>query len=92
MASGRAFDKPALYGIRVKGTVDPAWASYWFGGFVVTHLPNGVSLLTGQVDDQSALLGLLAQLCDLGLPLLSVTQSEYVGISEEDAQRGKDDG
>ena len=92
MASGRAVDKPALYEIRVKGTVDPVWASYWFGDLKVTHLPNGESLLTGQVNDQSALLGLLAQLRDLGLPLLSVTRSKHIEIPEEGTQRGKNDG
>ena len=92
LASGREFDKPALYEVRVKGTVDRAWASYWVGDLKVTHLPNDESLLTGQVDDQSALLGLLAQLRDLGLPLLSVTQTVPSKEPEEDTKHGKGDG
>lgn len=89
LAGGREFDKPAIYEVRVKGTVDPAWASYWFEGFVVRHLPNGESLLTGQVADQSALLGLLAQMRDLGLSLLSVRQTGHREMPEEDAQDGR---
>ena len=76
MANGREFDKPATYEVRVKGVMDAAWASYWFEGFVITPLPNGESLLTGQVADQSALLGLLAQIRDLGLPILSIRRTE----------------
>jgi hypothetical protein len=91
LASGRAFDKPAVYEVQVKGTVDPAWAHYWFAGFAVTHLPNGESLLTGQVSDQSALLGLLAQIRDLGLPLLSVRRIDHRRTAEEDTEHGKDD-
>jgi hypothetical protein len=91
LASSREFDKPALHEIRVKGTVDPAWASYWIGDLKVTHLPNGESLLTGQVDDQSALLGLLAQMRDLGLPLLSVTRTGDRSIAEENTDHGTDD-
>ena len=90
MAGGRQFDKPAIYEVRVKGIVDAAWAGYWFEGFVVTPLPNEESLLTGPVTDQSALLGLLARMRDLGLPLLSVRWTGHGQIVEEDVLHGKD--
>ena len=77
LAGGRAFDRPALYEVRVKGSIDQAWANYWFEGFAVTSLPNGESLLVGMVADQSALLGLLARMRDLGLPILSVRQKAH---------------
>ena len=89
LAGGRELDKPATYEVRVKGVVDAAWASYWFEGFTVTHLPCGESVLTGQVADQSALLGLLAQLRDLGLPILSVRRVVHGEDPEEDARDGK---
>jgi hypothetical protein len=92
LAGGREFDKPATYEVRVKGVVDAAWASYWFEGFRVTHLPHSESLLTGQVADQSALLGLLAQIRDLGLSILSVRRTRHRGIPEEGTRDGKDDG
>jgi hypothetical protein len=90
LADRQTFDKPAIYEIRVKGTVDAAWASYWFADFVIAHLPGGESLLRGQVADQSALLGLLAQMRDLGLPTLSVRRIGHRETTEEETQDGKD--
>jgi len=91
LAGGRAFDKPASYEVRVKGVIDAALASYWFEGFTVTQLPRGESVLTGQVADQSALLGLLAQMRDLGLPILSVRRVAHGEDKKQDARDGKDD-
>jgi hypothetical protein len=88
----RTFDGPAVYSVRVKGVVDAAWASYWFEGFHVTPLPNDETLLTGQVADQSALLGLLSRIQGLGLPLLSVKQMGHEDVLEEDPRYGKDTG
>jgi hypothetical protein len=92
LAGGREFDKPAIYEVCVKGAVDAAWASYWFEGFAVVRLPNDESLLMGQVADQSALLGLLARMRDLGLPLLSVRRVGHGEMPEEDVQDGEDNG
>jgi hypothetical protein len=92
LAGGRAFDEPATYEVHVKGVVDAARASYWFEGFAVRRLPHGESVLTGQVADQSALLGLLARMRDLGLPILSVRRVVNRERPEEETQDGKDDG
>lgn len=83
MANGRAFDKATVYEIKVKGTVDEKWSSYWFEGFTVTPQANGESLLRGQVADQAALLGLLARIHDLGLAILSVRRVEGAWRAEE---------
>jgi hypothetical protein len=91
LASGRAFDRPARYEVRVAGTIDPDLARYWFEGFTVRHLPDGESLLAGPVADQSALLGLLARMRDLGLPLLSVRRMGHTTMPKE-VRDGKDDG
>jgi hypothetical protein len=72
LAGGRECDQAAIYEVRIRGVIDAAWAGYWFEGFAVTPLPDEESLLRGEVVDQSALLGLLARIHDLGLPLLSV--------------------
>jgi hypothetical protein len=88
VAGGRAFDEPATYEVRVKGALEAAWAAYWFEGWTVAPLPGGQSALTGQVADQSALLGVLARLRDLGLPLVSV-QRRTGGVSgDKESQRG----
>ena len=69
---------PQLYEIRVKGHLDARWAIR-FGDMTLTLEENGNTLLRGYVVDQAALHGLLRQVRDLGMPLLSV-------ISVEDSQ------
>jgi hypothetical protein len=61
--------------IRVKGQIDTYWSS-WFEGLTIEHTPEGETLITGEVTDQSALYGLLARLRDLGLSLVSVDSVE----------------
>jgi hypothetical protein len=75
MTNGRAFSKPSLYHIRVKGILDEKWSD-WFGGFAITPQADDETLLAGPVADQAALHGLLAKIRDLGLPLLSVQRVE----------------
>lgn len=71
MTDGRAFDRRAVYRIRVHGSLDRGWSD-WFGGFTISSQNPGETLLVGAVQDQAALHGLLARIRDLGLPLLSV--------------------
>lgn len=61
------------YEIHVRGHLDLDWEE-WFAGLCFTHLPDGTTLLHGQVSDQPALLGLLLRINQLGLPLLRVEQ------------------
>ena len=61
------------YVITVQGHLDDQWAD-WFGDLAITHDENGVSILSGFVADQAALHGLLAQIRDLSLPLLSLNR------------------
>jgi hypothetical protein len=60
------------YRITVQGHLDEHWA-HWLGDVILTHHDNGTSTLTAPVSDQAALHGLLAQVRDLGVPLVSVT-------------------
>jgi hypothetical protein len=73
MTYGSEYDREATYRIRVRGTLDPEWAD-WFGGLEIVAQEGGESLLVGPVADQAALHGLLAQIRNLGLPLLSVVR------------------
>jgi hypothetical protein len=75
MTHGREFDRQGVYHIRVKGVLDKKWSD-WFHGLTVTPQANGETLLIGSVADQCALHGLLAKICDLGLPLLSLERVE----------------
>ena len=65
--------QPVVYRIRLKGQLGPQWAD-WFGGLTITLAEDGDTLLTGPVADQAALHGLLRQIRDLGMPLVSVNR------------------
>ncbi len=66
-------DEPGRYEIRIKGHLDDRWAA-WFEGLTITREANGQTLLRGSVVDQAALHGMLRNVRDLGLPLISVMQ------------------
>jgi hypothetical protein len=59
------------YEIRLKGHLDPRWAS-WFDGLSLSHERDGTTVIHGPVADQAALHGLLQKVRDIGLPLVSV--------------------
>jgi hypothetical protein len=80
--NGHEFDKPEVYQVRVKGSLDKEW-SEWFDGFTVTPNTSGETLLTGVVADQAALHGLLNKIRDLGLPLLSVKRAGSEALEEK---------
>ena len=65
--------QPEVYQIRIKGHLGREWTD-WFGGLSITLEDNGDTLLTGPLVDQAALHGLLRQVRDLGMPLLSVNR------------------
>jgi len=73
-----------LYQIRIKGHLGRQWTD-WFGGLTITLEDNGETVLTGPVVDQAALHGLLRQVRDLGMPLLSVTRVEIEQVSKTPA-------
>jgi hypothetical protein len=64
-----------LYEIRIKGHLDNRWA-YRFEGLSFIHKGDGTTILSGPVGDQAALHGLLRQVRDLGLSLVSVIRIE----------------
>jgi hypothetical protein len=73
--------------IRIKGQIDRDWSG-WLGGLKITHTADGSTVLSGPVRDQAALYGLLSQLSNLGLQLISVS-SESV-VNTRGRQGGKD--
>lgn len=70
-----ALPETAVYEIRIQGYLDSQRASR-FEDMTLTHLPQGITLLTGPVVDQAALFGLLHRIRDLGMPLLSVQRDD----------------
>ena len=76
-------DEGIAYKIKVKGNLGEHWSD-WLGGLEITHDSQGNSLLTGVVPDQAALHGILAQIRDLGLTLISITPQ---GIEDENTKQ-----
>lgn len=80
---------PEFYEIKIKGQFDPPW-SEWFSGLEMTQTEDGITLLTGQLEDQAALHGLLRRIRDLNLTLISVSckslpsPKKRKGVSHED--------
>jgi len=66
-----------VYEIRVKGHLDGRW-SEWFEGLTIFNVEDGIAVLSGEIVDQSALHGILANVRDLGLPLIAVSRVKSV--------------
>ena len=67
--------EPATYRISILGTLDKKWSDYC-GGMTIEHDivldQYPMTTLTGQLIDQSALIGVLNSLYDMGCPILLV--------------------
>ena len=84
-------DRPMVYQIRINGHLGPRWAD-WFGGMTITLEDDGDTLLTGSVEDQAALHGLLRKVRDLGMPLLSAIRVEPPSRRTRPTTNGKPTG
>jgi hypothetical protein len=80
MTQSTKFDKfnmetPALYRIRIQGSIDPTWTDLLGGMRIETDSSKGketVTTLVGRLVDQAALSGVLKTLYDMRIPMLSV--------------------
>jgi hypothetical protein len=67
--------EPATYRISILGTLDKKWSDYC-GGMTIEHdlalNQYPMTTLTGQLIDQSALIGVLNSLFDMGCPIISL--------------------
>jgi len=70
--------EPAVYQIRIQGILEKNWSEY-YGGMRIEHegdpQQSAMTILLGKLADQSALIGVLNSLHDIGYSILSV---EYV--------------
>ena len=71
-----------VYQIRIKGLLDTQWTD-WFGGMTISPTKDGDTLLTGPVEDQAALHGLLKKVRDSGISLVSIGPIESDRRREE---------
>jgi hypothetical protein len=63
------------YEIRIEGLIDSRWAE-WFNGMSITYVDEVETILAGELQDQTALHGVLERIRDLGLNLISVKRIE----------------
>jgi hypothetical protein len=68
------------YEIRVEGILDERWSS-WFGGLAIRDEGSGVTVITGLVEDEAALHGVLSRISELGLVLVSVQRLAASGAT-----------
>lgn len=70
---------PARYRIFIRGILDKNWSNYC-GGMTIEHENDpkrgAMTILAGRLKDQSALIGVLNWLHDMGCPILSVEYME----------------
>ena len=70
---------PARYRISIQGTLDKNWSNYC-GGMTIEHENDPkrgtMTILAGRLADQSALVGVINSLHDIGCPILSVEYME----------------
>jgi hypothetical protein len=65
------------YEIQIRGHVDLRWFA-WCEELSVAHTDDGYTLLFGSLSDQAALHGVLTQIRDVALPLISVRGTELI--------------
>jgi hypothetical protein len=74
------FEEPAKYRIRVRGSLPAGWCER-IGGMRISKFrsPDGnlQTELTGLLEDQAALVGILNMLYELHMPLLSVEWEHF---------------
>jgi hypothetical protein len=63
----------SVYCIRIQGNLTKEW-NQWFEGMDVLKQADGTTLLSGPLQDQAALFGILKKIRNLGLPLVSVNK------------------
>ena len=80
---GAGMFEPATYRISIMGTLDKKWSDYC-GGMTIEHdialNQYPMTILTGILTDQTALIGILNSLYDFGCPILLVECVEAGGL------------
>lgn len=83
------FDLPGRYRIRVLGQLNASWSNRLSDmAITVRHPANQqpVTTLTGELRDQTALLGVLNALYDLGCPVLKVERLDHLTTAKGPSQ------
>ena len=59
------------YNIKIQGQLDDRWQE-WFDDLDIILTPDGDTILSGAIVDQSALYGVLKKINNLGMKLISL--------------------
>ena len=82
------FDQPATYQIRVQGQIDPSMSDL-LGDMTISpdtlEVDPPVTILSGELDDQAALAGVLNALYEMHLTVLMVKRMENSEVAECDS-------
>lgn len=66
---------PRIYTIRIQGVLHNRWKN-WFDCMTITNLDSGETIIEGLIQDQSALVGVINQIHNLNLCLISINCKE----------------
>jgi len=69
-------NKPHRYEIEIEGVIGDRWSA-WFEDLAVCQVSDTETILTGELSDQAALLGVLAKIHALNLKIVSVQCSVF---------------
>jgi hypothetical protein len=75
-----------LYQIWIGQHLDPE-CSDWLGGLEITNLEGGEAILSGSLEDQAALYGVLQYLRDLHVTLIEIRRVDREGSSRQSDDR-----
>jgi hypothetical protein len=65
--------KPGVYKIHIEGVITDRWSG-WLENLAVQHVSDKETVLTGELPDQAALLGVLSKIHALNLKIIAVSK------------------
>jgi hypothetical protein len=84
------FDQPATYQISVQGQIDPSMSDL-LGDMTISpdtlEVDPPVTILSGELDDQAALAGVLNILYEMHLTVLMVKRMENSEVAESESRQ-----
>lgn len=75
--------------VRIKGQLQQDWSD-WFGALAISNPSDGETLLSGEMTDQSAVLGLLNRIHGLNLRLISCSQTDALPPSSSSTTKNQE--
>ena len=65
--------KPGVYKIHIDGVITDRWSS-WLEDLAIRQVSDKETVLTGELPDQAALLGVLSKIHTLNLKIIAVSK------------------